>query len=118
MINIRYEITTIKQIDSDYLDVIDRNGSSHRISFAECTVGWLEYVRKSSDFNTESQDLTMSKCVAITHKISPDIFIEFFSNPRVKLTFEFSLKLLRPGKAFDHVKNLIHAKGWKTYDIS
>lgn len=119
MITIHYKSKTIVRVTNDYIDILDDDKREHRILFTECAVGWIEHVKQSLDFEgVDAEKLVNSRCVAVTHKLSRDMYIRLFSDPIVTLKFQFSLRLLEPSKAFDDVKNIIRQMGWKTYDMS
>lgn len=115
---IQYNKSTVKNINSDLIQVIDDNGMIHTIKCVESTESWIRYAKEQLGIAIDTSEPLESTCVAVTHKTLGEMYIHLCAAPDVLLVFAFSLRLLQPGKEFDRVKALIRTMGWRTYDAS
>lgn len=67
----------------------------------------------------EIQDLKQqSRCVAWRDVTAKPMYIEFFSEPRLKFEFSRSISYLNPYSKFSKLQQDIINAGWTTYDLS
>jgi hypothetical protein len=117
MKKIRYNHRTVN-VTQEGIQYIDENGNRQIIDFETCRKNWVEYVNNSEDFAVSNLSISETSCVAwrdITHKPP---YIEFFTEPRIRFEFKFSLWCLSPKQAFIRVQMKIVESGWTTYDLS
>ena len=117
---LEYAKIKFKNIDRQGIHYTDNQGVSSFIDFEECKKNWINYVNSSDEFSSKKGKLEsdQTRCVAVCDiNANPPCF-EFFTEQRTRFEFRFSLRCLRPKKAFTDLQLAIYNAGWTTYDFS
>lgn len=88
------------------------------IDFVECQKNWFHFVKTSGEFSTNADYLGNSKCVGWRKIDGSPCYFEFFTEPRIRIEFQWSFHCLNPEKRFLELQRAINEVGWKTFDLS
>jgi hypothetical protein len=118
MIVVQFTDKTFKSITHDALEFIDDEGKLHRVDFRICRKNWVEWVNVHDPRPTIIiEDET--NCVGEGNSMGSPMYIELFSEPRVR--FEIRKRLFRPRPRYPQYFNLkrrFEQVGWCTLDLS
>jgi len=118
-----YNHRNIIKITTKELLYKDNNDQIKSIDFYECRKNWVKYINESNDDLTEEK----TSCVGWRDILGKPPYIELFSDPRIKFTFNERRTLYewlnnknssKGNKNFIKLHYEINEKGWKTFDLS
>ncbi len=118
MKKITYHKNKIKNITENGIQYTDNSGNLGFIDFEVCRENWTEYVNSSEDFNVTNLSIDETKCVGYRNITDNHPYIDFFTEPKIRFEFKFSLSCLFPKQAFIEMQARIIQVGWTTYDLS
>ena len=113
-----------KQITSmtpEGLSYLDEHGKVMFIGFQECAQNYRNYVLTSGEFEIRDRELYQQEtptCVGWSDKTAKQMYIELFSEPRLRIEFRRNWLTWDMGTKFGTLQDKIRAFGWKTLDIS
>jgi len=116
-VRVPYRKDRIRFVDNKGIEVVDAQLKSRFIDFEICRRNWAEHVNTSGEFRTRDLKPEDTRCVAWHDYAAKPPFFEFFTNPRIRFEFFFSLHCLRPQRAFLELQGLLNNSGWKSYDL-
>lgn len=91
------------------------------IHFQECAENYRNYVLTSDEFNVKDPEEHMQEtpnCVGWRDVTAKTQFIEFFSQPRVKIEFRSNWRTWDTRTKFLELQNKLCVMGWTTLDLS
>lgn len=117
----------IKEVFADGFYYYGYKEQIQYINFRECRMHWVRYVNESPDFEQTDLEETSTKIVGWRDPSARPLYIEFFTEPRTRFTFEYRKNfwewlLGKPAKReireyIAMVETLVK-HGWQTYDRS
>jgi len=108
----------IISIKADGLTYRDKEGTIQFIDFQNCRINFTKYMMKENALTEEDRIEVERKtrCIALRDAFSKPMYIEFLSDPPLRI--EFKKKLFKdPYKEFRSLVEIIHKNGWKTFDL-
>ncbi|WP_214629715.1 hypothetical protein [Paenibacillus agaridevorans] len=114
----RLDIKQIISITDAGLNYQDNEGQTHFIDFHKYRINFSKFMMKENDLTEEDRiDLEQrTNCIALRDAFTKPMYIEFFSEPPIRI--EFKKKLFKdPYKEFRKLVDIINEHGWKTFDM-
>ncbi|MDQ0887857.1 hypothetical protein QFZ81_002945 [Paenibacillus sp. V4I9] len=104
----------------------DVDGNQVRIQFDDCRKNWVNYVNRSTEFDTSDLKEEETNCVGWRDAFDKVPYIEFFSEPKTRFLFPYRrtfyewFRNMHSRKGYKHFRNMcnqLKENGWSTFDL-